>query len=664
MGQMQLRSFSEERQTKSSQSHITKRHAEPFVTQQTRRTLKDPEIVFDCETYPDYFMVTFLSYDGSYERMEAIGADAQLSVPDRKRIWEILGNADPIISFNGEHYDLAILEAATKGRTAGGVNLLSHEIIDAKTALKPTHLKFQPQRHIDVQKLLKGRTGLKETAGRLHAPVIENLPINPTTSVADQPEMLKKLRKYCLNDCVLTARVYNQCRGAHDLRCHLNAMYNIPENVMGFCNTLESQFGELMIRREVGPSSWENTFRAARKRVESLKEISWHAPKWLKPPSPQLQKLMERCERTSYTVGETGTLKSRLAETWDGKFEFKGTEYKLGVGGLHSSSPPIYTNSTVSEKIVDLDVASYYPSLILKSGRVGFKNFRDVYGGLLERRLDAKANGRPLEAEVLKIGLNGTFGKFNSVYSGLYNPALLLDTTLTGQFALLDLVDRVTDAGAYVLQANTDGITLSVPVTMENRIMDEAVEWMRETKLSLKRTDYKTFAQRDVNNYIAITDDGAVKCKGDYQQRTPSTALSLAPNYEICQQAIANYLKDGTPVSDTIESCDDIRLFLKLRKQTLPIWCGDENVGRIARWYRHVQPHEQPPMYRIDPKTDQKIKVAESDGCALAMDLGDPDLILNVDKGWYIKRTLEMLERTGLERLNDQVQQGQLALEF
>ena len=94
-----------------------------------------------------------------------------------------------------------------------------------------------------------------------------------------------------------------------------------------------------------------------------------------------------------------------------------------------------------------------YPSIILNLGlypkHLGTA-FLEVYRSLVERRLAAKKEKRTVEANTLKIVINGSFGKLGSKWSTLYSPDLMLQVTLTGQLSLLMLIERLTLAGVPV----------------------------------------------------------------------------------------------------------------------------------------------------------------------------------------------------------------------
>ena len=86
---------------------------------------------------------------------------------------------------------------------------------------------------------------------------------------------------------------------------------------------------------------------------------------------------------------------------------------------------------------------------------------------------EIKARTAKLESELAqqdtkqrsyKIVSNGSFGVLGSKYSFMYAPHLLLAVTLTGQLALLMLIERAYWKGIPAISANTDGVEFYCPV--------------------------------------------------------------------------------------------------------------------------------------------------------------------------------------------------------
>jgi hypothetical protein len=255
----------------------------------------------------------------------------------------------------------------------------------------------------------------------------------------------------------------------------------------------------------------------------------------------------------------------------------------MGIGGLHSQEKKLVAVSGPNNQIRMLDVASYYPNLILNSGEwppaLG-PTFLKEYESIKDERLAAKAlQGKLKKAgdtksheytearvgnEGGKIMINGTFGKTGSPYSVLFAPTMLIQTTVTGQLSLLMLIEWHELYGIPVISANTDGIVIDVPRDKLQVSEYLIAEWQRRTGLEMETDDYVALYARDVNNYFAIKTPDDVKRKGEYAKA--GLAEKKNPDVEICADAVAEFLAKGVPVEYTIAACRDIRKFVTIQK--------------------------------------------------------------------------------------------------
>ena len=267
------------------------------------------------------------------------------------------------------------------------------------------------------------------------------------------------------------------------------------------------------------------------------------------------------------------------------------------------------------------------------------EEFLNVYGEIVQRRLHAKATGDKSTADSLKIAVNGSFGKLGSKYSALYSPDLLIQTTVTGQLALIMLIESVTNAGAEVVSANTDGIVVYCDSDRENDVEAAAFEWMLDTTYELERTDYRLIASRDVNNYVAVKPNGSIKGKGAFADPT----MMKNPDAQIVYQAVSQYAIDGTPVDQTIKQCQDLRRFVTVRQVKGGAVWRDKILGKAVRWYlsRSVPEHEY-----IQYASNGN-KVPRSDGAMPVMDMPD-DFPGDIDYDAYILDAEKLLCEVGL----------------
>lgn len=243
------------------------------------------------------------------------------------------------------------------------------------------------------------------------------------------------------------------------------------------------------------------------------------------------------------------------------------------------------------------------------------------------------------EADGKKITANGTFGKLFSKYSILYAPEFGIATTITGQLALLMLIEMMELSGIQVLSANTDGIVLKIPTGLEAVAASNVRWWERSTGLRMESTHYDAIYSRDVNNYLAFTPEGKVKRKGIFA--AAGLIENKHPDKTICVEAVIAWLKDGKLIATTIRECTDIRKFLVVRAvKGGGVYSDGRYLGRAVRWYYgnhggHITARKS------------GNKVAGSDGAVEIMQL-PVDFPDDIDYSHYEAVAYEMLHDLGV----------------
>jgi hypothetical protein len=379
------------------------------------------------------------------------------------------------------------------------------------------------------------------------------------------------------------------------------------------------------------------------------------------------------------------------------------SDYRMGIGGLHSSEEKISHFARDGIVLMDADVTSYYPSIILGCNLFPThltEVFLTVYRDIFDTRVKAKREGNKVVNEVLKIVLNGSFGKFGSKYSVLYAPDLMLQVTLTGQLALLMLIERMEATGIAVVSANTDGIVLKFEQSMMGMVKANIKWWEGVTGFGMEDTTYRALCSRDVNTYIAVKEKG-VKGKGAFAE--PSIAKN--PRNTVCVEAVKAFLEHAKPIAQTIIECRDIRKFVTVQRvtggavrilrssfdeslrpsqmrdvllankwfQTVPgpltkakfdvipdgcgydvetayrMHCGEdefEYLGRVVRFY-YGRGVTGALHYAKKTKTGGRNKVPRSDGAVPCMDLPD-EFPTDIDYGAYIAEANDILKDIGV----------------
>jgi hypothetical protein len=244
------------------------------------------------------------------------------------------------------------------------------------------------------------------------------------------------------------------------------------------------------------------------------------------------------------------------------------------------------------------------------------KHFLTVYRDILETRLKAKHSGDKVTDSVLKIVLNGTFGKTSNRYSILYNPKMMIQTTLTGQLSLLMLIEALEHRGVKVVSANTDGIVIKCPRARYDSVTKLIHRWEKITNLETEETRYRSLYSRDVNNYIAIKENGSAKTKGVFatssiaknpQRMGPLTlaARAMALQRVLGMQAECNAaaLASGRPQISLIDAEEEARIRYLIDAQTWPDgWDGDEPGAETVQPVIYQNGAVQPLLFSADER--------------------------------------------------------------
>lgn len=180
--------------------------------------------------------------------------------------------------------------------------------------------------------------------------------------------------------------------------------------------------------------------------------------------------------------------------------------YDFGLGGLHSRNKNEIYRADAETYLIDVDVASYYPSLMIN---YKFKpdflsdKWLQTYAGIREERLKAKKDGNKIKANALKIVLNSIYGKFNSIYFYAHDPKTAYSVTINGQLILLKLIEMFELAGMQVVSANTDGVTVFVKKRDYSTFKAIKSDWEKMFKLELEENYYSILCMDSVNDYFA-----------------------------------------------------------------------------------------------------------------------------------------------------------------
>ena len=362
-----------------------------------------------------------------------------------------------VVTFNGNRYDLLLLKGAIAGFDAAKLKVLSDDIIVNNARAWDIESKYSlPQckyiDHIDLIDVAPGKASLKIYGGRLHSKRMQDLPIEPNAIIKQDEREL--LTNYCINDLDTTIDLFKRLSSQIDLREKMG-----EELGMDLRSKSDAQIAESVIKKQIEAIKGTKIYRPE---LPDGYSFNYVAPKFIKFKHPELVNALEVFKSEIFTLNEKG---DAVEPEKIGKLKVKinQTVYQLGIGGIHSCEKKVNYITGTDYILVDRDVTSYYPNIILNQRlypkHIGTE-FLTAYKSIVEKRIHAKKTGDKVIDASLKIVINSSFGKFGNRWSALYSPDLLIQTTVTGQLALLMLIEALEGAGIQVVSANTDGIVI------------------------------------------------------------------------------------------------------------------------------------------------------------------------------------------------------------
>jgi hypothetical protein len=517
-------------------------------------------VFFDIETYPNYTLFAFkLGWTGKVVTHEIYGKKTCLRPDQREQIRAILTKYTTV-GFNSLNFDIPLTTYALAGKSAYEIYQACEYIIKGANIrawmfYKHFDLRELSVKHVDLIEPAPGvMTSLKLYGARLHSKTLWDLPTKPGTTL-DKPQC-REMRDYCVNDLNTTEDLYHGIREALELRIEMSEQYGVD-----LMSKSDAQIAEAVLVSELGFSS-----KPKPQNVSSSDRFEYQMPEWVKGfSSPVMREAVSIIKSHKFQVDNSGKVK--LPPELRGlKIPIGDSVYQMGIGGLHSTERRRMVSPSDGEVLIDKDVTSYYPATILGQRLYPYalgEKFLDVYKSIVDRRIAAKTSGDMATSDSLKIVINGSFGKFGSKYSCLYDPKLLIQVTLTGQLALLLLIETLEAHSCYsVVSANTDGFVTLIGRDDYGWYEEICMHWEETTGFNLEATEYKGLYSRDVNSYFGATMGGGDKSIGAFRSYD---TLKLNPTFQIVAIAAKKFLTDGTPIGETVRGCTDVRQFLSAR---------------------------------------------------------------------------------------------------
>lgn len=584
---------------------------------------------FDIEVYPNFFSVIFVNLKEEFDTH--IFKICSLH-DDRQKVIDFINRDITLIGYNNLRYDNLILNTLSNGFNNFQLYELSKEIIESE---KPTprviSLMYQKTRYksidlmsimaFDVKKISLKRVGIK-----LKWPKIQDLPVDPNKELSNGE--MDEIVSYNFNDVLITKALYWAIESEVDSRADVSEFFGVDVS-----SASRSKSGNVIIEKlyceETGQRRNQfinkRTFRPELRAADCIgKNIEFQSEEFLEFLS---------------------NLKS-LKLTFEKKYKykrsvrFKKKTYSIGVGGLHSKDSSRIYKSTSDYSIIDADVSSFYPNIILTNNlkpKHLSSVFCDIFQDITSERLIAKKEGNKIKSSAMKITINAIFGKLKYDKFWLYDPLAFLTVTISGQLYLLMLIEMLELAGIEVISANTDGIIALVKDKEKYNWVCK--DWMNKTESELEFSEYTRYFRRDVNSYIVEKPNGHIKKKGvfvsdDFLEGDDVDLLAKGYKCPIVAKTLKSYFIDGIEDIDMLLNRGDIYDYLiseKTSKKFDILFDGEKLKQRVNRFYVAMEGGEL-----VKSNGDQRISLCADEKVVILNDVEDPSLEkYDVNFGYY-----------------------------
>jgi hypothetical protein len=554
------------------------------------------DIGFDLESFPNIFTGVFTHVKTLQTWKFEISTRRNDIHQFRSFVLKCVSNGVRWAGFNNLFYDYPLIHyiCSVESPTAASIYRKSKELLSGGSFDNQIWDKDMLVPQIDLFKIWHFDNKARSTSLKMIENNIRMDRIQESTLEFDVDvpiERMDEVVDYNIHDVVATVLLYNITRGEKDgvyitkndkiaFREELSLKYK--KNFINFNDTKIGKEFFIMKLMEADPDScyyYENRKRKPRQTPRATIPFKEMLLDYITFEDDEFQAFYDNFK----TIVVTQTKDSLKGV----HHIHKGFQFDFGTGGIHGSVKEMLVEAAEDEVLLDIDVTSYYPSLSIVNNfcpeHLG-KLFCEIYKELFDDR-----NGKYTKKDyptinlMLKLALNGVYGDSNSKFSPFYDPHMTMKITLNGQLLLCmlaeSLMKRVT-----LYQINTDGMTFRVKRSDLDWVKSITSDWEKLTGLQLEEARYKKMLIRDVNNYMAVYENGDVKQKGAYE-----TKRDLHKNHSMMvvpKAAYANFIH-GDDIAEFIYNHDnplDFCLRTKIARSDR-LLLGDKPQQRVTRYY-------------------------------------------------------------------------------
>lgn len=627
--------------------------------------------VMDYETIVNCFIAVFQHYkDNSVTKVFTIYKDRNDFADMVKFLNDCVQHNQWHISFNGLAFDAQITQWMLSNQrrllTLSTPDLIkeiyrrAQEIIDKQNQglfqqYRPDQIKI---RQIDLFKMnhwdnKAKMSSLKWIQYSMDWENVEEMP-HPHYEPVTDDHTLQKVTLYCINDVQSTGKILERSKEQIVLRQNLTKEYGIDLYSASEPRISKELFLHFLSQKLQCEKSEIKVLRTPRHTIYLGQCIL----PYVSFKTPEFQQVLDYF-RTKVITSTKDGFKHTL--------NYRGVKTDYGLGGIHGARNAGVYEAQEGWTIMTSDVTSFYPNLAIKNQfapeHLPKQEFCDLYEWFFEER--KKIPKSDPKNYVFKIILNSTYGLTGDENSFLYDPQMTMQITINGQLLLSMLYEMICEEipEAIPLMQNTDGLETMIPISKVQKYHEICDRWCIMTKLALEHDEYKKMIIRDVNNYIAISKDDKVKCKGAFEWEDLSkkkvSVLHKNKSFLIIPKAIYAYFVHGTAPEDYLARNQDIYDYCAGVKskgqwyfQSHEIEMGEVKVTRLQKIIRYFISNSGKKIVKRNPD-GRTIQIESGEWLQTVINEVDKDLpysSYNINLNYYLEEIYKQINQIEVYR--------------
>ena len=544
------------------------------------------------------------------------------------------------VGFNSRHYDQWILKGILTGCKPWDIN--KHIIIDKQPGWSYSSLLRKiPLINYDVMPL---NTSLKQLEGMQGHDIYESsIPFNIDRALT--AEEIKEMIMYCRNDVHETMNVFAANISDFNALLWLVKEFHFPLSYMS--KTKAQISAEILECEPVSRSDEWDIYTLPCLQLKDLNRILTVKRK-KKKDAPD-----ESNDKKVVVIRSRPDQWFMNPEYQDYRYYFEckiaGVDHQFGWGGIHGARKQYHYRCDPEHLMLHVDVASYYPRLmifhnLLTRNARHPERFQEIY----HRRIQLKREGKKKEQAPLKIVINGTFGICKDANNKAYDPRNANLICVNGQLLLMDLIEHLAAVDSFeLIQSNTDGLIIKIRRDDFEQVDDICYEWESRCKMDLEFDYIQEIWQKDVNNYVFTQFDGKIERKGAYVKDLNPMDNDLP----IINAALNNYMLQGIPVEQTINSCTELIQFQKICKLSTKYEYvthnGSKYTNKCYRVFASLRDSDGA-VRKVKGKRADKFGNTSLHSFMNNSDITGAPVPDYLDKDWYINLANERLKQYGV----------------